>query len=240
MSAKQVRRVLEHSQSRGGTRLVLLVIAEHAHDDGTGSWPSKSTMAREANMKPRQVQRNLRELEAMGEVHIAPQAGGSKHTRTDRRPNLYTITLADGESPTTPRAADGESSVTERGVISCRNGESPTPPEPSTEPSSNLRSAEECLAFIAKAIEPRKLGRRVEPLGQALQANLDAGWNADDLAIAVTSGSLQGARSLIAVLVSRAEQLGDAPLDHNAGTRRRHAQRERARAAAADAAEYAA
>lgn len=69
---------LEHSDTRYGPRLVLLSLANHAHADGTNSWPSQETIAREANLTMRQVRRCLRELETAGaitRVGMDPVAG---------------------------------------------------------------------------------------------------------------------------------------------------------------------
>jgi hypothetical protein len=61
--------VLKHSEeSIAGRRLVLLVLADHAHGDGRCSWPSVKTIAHEARMSERGVRYALRELEAAGRI----------------------------------------------------------------------------------------------------------------------------------------------------------------------------
>lgn len=60
--------VLRNSDSRLGQRLVLLVLADHAKDDGTSAWPSTDTIASEARMSSRQVQRCLDALERDGHI----------------------------------------------------------------------------------------------------------------------------------------------------------------------------
>jgi len=60
--------VLRKSDSRLGQRLVLLVLADHAKDDGTSAWPSTDTIASEARMSSRQVQRCLDALERDGRI----------------------------------------------------------------------------------------------------------------------------------------------------------------------------
>jgi DNA-binding Lrp family transcriptional regulator len=60
--------VWEHSTQTLGARLVLLAIADYAHDDGTGAWPSVATLAKKVLMSPRNVQYALRKLEESGEI----------------------------------------------------------------------------------------------------------------------------------------------------------------------------
>jgi biotin operon repressor len=60
--------VLRHSEAKLGARLVLLVIADHASDDGTRSWCSVETLGVEARLSRRAVQDALRRLEADGAI----------------------------------------------------------------------------------------------------------------------------------------------------------------------------
>lgn len=48
--------------------LVLLVLADHAHDDGSRAWPSINTIAVKARMTRRTVSTALRSLEAVGAI----------------------------------------------------------------------------------------------------------------------------------------------------------------------------
>lgn len=69
MSIHVMSWVLRHSEERvAGRRLVLLVLADHAHEDGRCSWPSIKTIAHEARMSERGVQYALRELEESGRI----------------------------------------------------------------------------------------------------------------------------------------------------------------------------
>ena len=83
--------VMNHSRSTGTARLVLIGIANH-HGDG-GAWPAIATLARYANVHPRNVKKALRTLEALGEVKVHLQAGGLVGWEDHRRPNRYEITL---------------------------------------------------------------------------------------------------------------------------------------------------
>ncbi len=72
-------------------KMVLLVIADHASDDGTNSYPSVGTIARKSSMSSRNVQRCLSRLEGQGLVSIQRQQGGPSYYDPSRRPNAYTI-----------------------------------------------------------------------------------------------------------------------------------------------------
>jgi len=74
-------------------KMVLLVIADHANDEGTASYPSQETIARKVSIGIRQVRRHVNELVTKGYIRVQKGAGGSEHCRDDRRPNLYTINL---------------------------------------------------------------------------------------------------------------------------------------------------
>lgn len=72
-------------------KMVLLVIADHASDDGTNSYPSVGTIARKSSMSARNVQRCLSRLEGQGIVSIKRGKGGPSYYDPSRRPNAYTI-----------------------------------------------------------------------------------------------------------------------------------------------------
>ncbi len=68
MSVQALAWVLEHAEARLGARLVLIALANHAHDDGSNAFMSQETIAAEARLTDRQVRRCLKELEASGEI----------------------------------------------------------------------------------------------------------------------------------------------------------------------------
>ncbi len=80
--------VLHHSKARGTDKLVLLGIANHAGDGG--SYPKVETLAKYANVTERAVQTAIAKLVRTGELLVERNAGGSRRTRPDARPNLYT------------------------------------------------------------------------------------------------------------------------------------------------------
>lgn len=70
MSIQAITWVIEQSESRLGPRHVLISIANHARPDGTGAWPSIATIAHEAKLSEREVQRSLRTLALLGELEV--------------------------------------------------------------------------------------------------------------------------------------------------------------------------
>ena len=130
--------VLDHSESEGTARLVLLAIANHADPVGENSWASVARIAREANKSVRSVQRALRDLEAAQE--IAPM-GPKPGARRDRATTTYEmprfaawLEATHGVTPASPRGSNGVTPVVERGDTGDANGVTPLSPEPPLEP----------------------------------------------------------------------------------------------------------
>jgi len=86
MSIKVQSYVWEHSKAEGSALLLLLAIADFAHDDGSGAFPSVDTLAKKCRQTPRNTQILLRKLEASGELITDPQA-------SPYGTNLYTIPM---------------------------------------------------------------------------------------------------------------------------------------------------
>lgn len=85
MSIQAISWVLEESEAKLGARLVLLSIANHADRVGGNAFPSVETIAIEAGMSTRQVQRALPILEKIGELEIDRGGGeGSGRGKTHR------------------------------------------------------------------------------------------------------------------------------------------------------------
>lgn len=90
-------------------KMVLLVIADHASDDGTEAWPSQRLIAEKASLTIRTVQRCVNSLQEQGWLHMEKRAGGSLNCRDDRRPNKYTIHVGKLRGETaSPRKKRGE------------------------------------------------------------------------------------------------------------------------------------
>ena len=69
MSVHAISWVLRNSKERLGNRLVLIVLADHAHGDGTNAWPSVATIKEEACLSERNVRYALRALEQSGAIY---------------------------------------------------------------------------------------------------------------------------------------------------------------------------
>lgn len=116
-------------------KMVLLVIADHANDDGTEAWPSQATIAAKCSVSVRTVQRCVNILVAHKYIRLEKRAGGSVDCREDRRPNRYTINLTRlrGDTMTGRQSdADGATMATSTGRQSRHMNH---PKEPSLETS---------------------------------------------------------------------------------------------------------
>src|SRR5438045_2467756 len=77
MSWQAVQAVIDRSEHSGSRRLLLLVIAAHAHDDGSGSFASQPVLAYESNLSVRQVRRLIHQIEASGELRVLKRSGST-------------------------------------------------------------------------------------------------------------------------------------------------------------------
>lgn len=114
MSVQATTWVWEHSKSKGNARLVLLAIADAADAHGGNAWPSQDTLAHMARVSTRTVRRLVTDLEALGELEVLEHAGGTAHTRDDRRPHLYRLIGMPGQNGRTtvsPRTPTGGQTV---------------------------------------------------------------------------------------------------------------------------------
>lgn len=75
--------------------LVLIGLADHAHDDGTEARPSVATLAKYARCSPRTVHNKLRILEQAGLIRRGDQQTVA-HLRADRRPVVYDLIMKRG------------------------------------------------------------------------------------------------------------------------------------------------
>jgi hypothetical protein len=91
MSIESVAIALHHSRSKGTAKLVLIGIANH--DGDGGSFPKIATLAKYANVHPRNVVKCLNHLGELGEIIIHQNAGGTAKTPDAIRPNLYEFIL---------------------------------------------------------------------------------------------------------------------------------------------------
>ena len=120
MSVRVIAIVWERSQHKASNLLVLLAMADFAHDDGTGVYPSVPTLAQKARISDRNVQYALRDLGASGEIE---SVGRSSFGTTIYRIRLeqllnqqVTIDTDGGENFAPPGANDGAKSAPKQSV----------------------------------------------------------------------------------------------------------------------------
>ena len=157
MSVHVLSWVLRCSEETLGRRLVLLVLADHAKDDGTAAWPSVATIGREARMSRRSVQEALRRLQMSGA--IAP-TGVSRAGTT-----IYSVVMEGG----------AESA---RGAEEDEEGARLASPDPSLEPSEPPADSQTLVAEYvdrsrAIGVDPPK--RLIGHIAREVKALLDEG-----------------------------------------------------------------
>lgn len=93
MSIQAISYVLQYSRVQLWDRLVLISLANHANDRAL-SWPAVQTIAHEAGIGQRTVQRSLRRLEARGEIEPLGQFRVDRNGREyiERIENRKTVT----------------------------------------------------------------------------------------------------------------------------------------------------
>lgn len=101
--------------------LILVALAEHAHDDGTGAYPAQATIARKARCSVRTVRTYLGELEAAGLIVRGDQEHVA-HFRPDRRPTVWNLSMHIVDKP-----VDGTTGKSCRAEIHDTTGGNPRP-----------------------------------------------------------------------------------------------------------------
>lgn len=76
VSVKAIAKVWDRSRAKGSNLLVLLAIADYAHDDGRDAWPRYDTLAVKSRMTERAVRLILYRLQDDGEIIIEPNDTG--------------------------------------------------------------------------------------------------------------------------------------------------------------------
>lgn len=100
MSIFVISEVWEHSKADGSRLLVLLALADRAPKDDACCWPGIRTVARQARLSEREVQRHVASLIKMGELRRIERGG-----RNGRLTSIYQVTVGRyrGVSVVTPR-----------------------------------------------------------------------------------------------------------------------------------------
>lgn len=140
MSIDVIEQVLKGSRTTGNERSVLLVLAYHAHADGTHAFPCHALIASEANIAERTVRDCLARIKALGEIEpegkvgrtisyritLAGKAAGSRRNPEDGKRRIHVEKAADSDNiPADSRRESGGPPPTNR----------KEPSEPLTEPS---------------------------------------------------------------------------------------------------------
>lgn len=108
--------------------LVLLALADRAHDDGTAAYPAREWIADRARCSVRSVASHLRALEDEGLIRKGDQELVS-HFRADRRPVVYDVVMTAGKT-CTPSVHDVQSDES-RGARSRTHDVQPVAHKPS-------------------------------------------------------------------------------------------------------------
>jgi hypothetical protein len=111
---------------RSRERLLLVVLADLAQDDGTHIFPYLSTLADALGWDERTVRRGLSTLRAAGLLTVdqdTPLPLKLRRVRGDRRPTMYRLAIAaEACAPAVDGGTRGDSSACERGDSSDRHG----------------------------------------------------------------------------------------------------------------------
>lgn len=143
-------------------KMVLLVIADHASDDGTEAWPSQATIAAKASISIRTVQRAVNSLVEKGYLWMAKGAGGSATCRDDRRPHKYTLRLEKlrGDTVTT-RKERGDNHDNNEATLTTSTGRQSRPMNHPNEPSNETPNGVVLGDFDTFwNLYPRKAGKK--------------------------------------------------------------------------------
>ena len=116
MSWQAIQSVIEHSQTKGSERLLLLIIAYHADRDTFTAFPSENKLCIEAKMIERNLIYTLAKLRDSRELQIDFNAGRG-------RANLYTLLLPRKGQSSAPTVKD---STPARGQSGVGRGGNPT------------------------------------------------------------------------------------------------------------------
>jgi hypothetical protein len=138
-------------------KLVLIALADHARDDGTGAYPSIATLATKTSMSERGVRDILRRLETRSYIVATSDWKGGRGNTTE-----YSITLEKGQSgslfaprkgePRSPfTKAKEERGASQRGNLTALKGEPDcttkkhaSPQKPENKTPSNLKGEPDC------------------------------------------------------------------------------------------------
>ncbi len=147
MSIKVMTAVWDYSTHKGSELLLLLALADFAHDDGSGIFPSVETMKHKTRLAERSVRYILRTLEASHEL----VAEGKHHSGT----TLYRIDVAQLTGAKIAPAKTAPRQITAKtGANDGKRAGQPTAPDPSVnhpEPSDDVNPLPRLLSAVRRA-----------------------------------------------------------------------------------------
>lgn len=128
MSLRVMSWVLDESEAKLGARLVLLSLAEYAHDDGSKAFPSVENIARKARLSVRGARDALRKLEADGMI---VKTGATKYGT-----NIYSVVGPFNEGRQIPPVGSPEQKGRQSNAPDVSKTAADSSVEPTTEQSS--------------------------------------------------------------------------------------------------------
>lgn len=154
MSVKAISAVWEHSTLTGTELLAMLAIADYAHDDGAGAWPSVPKLRQKMRLETdRGVQKVLRRCEAAGELVIHTGKGPYGTNLYDIAPHVMRGEKRQGVNVETPPGERRDTPTGERRDTPPVNGGTPNPSSyPSSYPSIN--TSDDDAPVLTPAISP--------------------------------------------------------------------------------------
>src|SRR5262245_51417173 len=166
MSIKVSAKVWQRSQHKSGNLVVLLVLADHANDQGE-AWPGIPRLAREARLTQRHTRRCLNQLVASGELEVLPNQAPSGL-------NLYKIRLDKLNPDNLSGGTCASDAVTPMSISTDADDRLPASSyieepsnEPSEEPTSNMKTQHP----NPKNLREMKLLRRSDSIGLVSEPN---------------------------------------------------------------------
>lgn len=153
MSVQALSWVFDHSESELAARHVLLSIANHADKFGQNSWPSFPTIAQEARVTEKTVQRSIKELVSLGELKVLIGAGPN-------RSNLYSLAKMEEDNLSSSKVVKEDILSLGGGHPVPRNKEEPSLTVLNTSPASKKKSLtknQEIYEFIKSGYERKHI-----------------------------------------------------------------------------------
>jgi len=178
VSGYAVGHVLRTSRSSGTSLLVLIVIAEATHQDGTGAWPAVASIAQLARTTERSVYRVIRNLERAGEL-VVERGAGPHGTNLYAIPGVGQLRLGDDAhvtpdkvSPLTTGASGDDARVSPPLISETGGGDTAVSPKPSVpvlDPSTNrsrARARAQAIEIPTKVPTPAQIEREQHLFGR--------------------------------------------------------------------------